>query len=418
MACIAMSGQAKSRKNGQYRLAGVAVTTLALLGMTACAGDDVGSQSDNVTDSFYNPTEHGELEFTAPNPAELTDEQRFHSWTFSLSGEAEIELGTELYTQNLGSVMYLYRRRDNGNWGSYIDKSQDYEDGPASFIAKSLDAGEYRIKVKAVKTYQTGSLAVVASCDGAGCPEPGGGMCVGEGPMQVPSGGHYGPSCNPILEALATTPAAPAPAGCADALEARAVAYYKAYWDGIYGYEEVSSGEEPSVDTIYKPGAGSVVRVDLGGDEDAMDYVFDPDGNLVLYYQHNQSPDWAWFCPGATEADAAQEPDESCFMQVLYNQDYDAADVTEGSGTATAGDTGELPKAVGAALDAYGAETGTILDYDFRLWDAAYNDGAEVTVSAEGNAPATFVVTGDGEWALTVVMKSTSEGTSFVCQQL
>lgn len=142
-----------------------------------------------------------------------------------------------------------------------------------------------------------------------------------------------------------------------------------------------------------------------------MDYVFDADGNLILFYQHNQSPDWRWFCPGPEAA----EPDEDCFMSILYHQNYTAADVTTDSGTATAGDVDALPVAVAAALNAYGAAAGTELSFEYRLWHNGYDDGAEVTVSAEGSSPATFVVTGDGEWSLTVVMKSTDEGISWVC---
>jgi len=389
----------------------VALATLALMGSAACAGNEVGSQSANATDSFASPTEHGALEFTASNPAQFTEEQRFHSWTFELSDEAEVKLHTDLLTQNLGTVMYLYKRGSNGNWGSYIAKgAADHEEAAAS-IAKALGKGEYRIKVKAIMEWQTGSFSMMGDCSGAGCPTPGGGLCVGEGPDSLPSGGGYADGCATILRALATTPAAPAPADCAAALEDRAVAMYKAYWDGIYSYEEMSGGDEPSTDTIFKPGAGTVVRVDLGGDEDAMDYVFDTDGNVVLFYQHNQSPDWGWFCPGQ----AAEEPDEDCFMQVLYHQDYAAADVTTDSGTATAGETSELPVAIAAALDEYGAPAGTELSFEYSLWDNGYNHGAEVTVAAEDATPATFVVTGDGEWSLTVVMKTSEDDISWVC---
>ena len=391
----------------------IAFVALALAGGgAACTGADIGSQTENATDSFYNPTEHGVLEFTAGNPAQFTAEQRYHSWTFELSDEAEVSLATELFTQNLGTTMYLYKRGDNGNWGSYIAKSEASDQEPASNIAKSLSKGEYRIKIKALMEFQTGTFSVLGDCSGAGCPTPGGGLCVGEGPDSMPSSGHYGPSCAPILAAIATTPEAPAPAECWSALEERAVAMYKSYWDDVYSYEEMAGGDfEPDTSTVFKPGAGTVVSVDLPGDEDEMTYVFDTEGNLILFYQHNQSPDWGWFCPG----EAAEEPDEDCFMEIVYHQEYDTADVTTDSGTATVGDTDQLPVAVAAAVKELGAEAGTEVSFEYSLWNNGYNDGAEVTVSAEGASPTTFVVTGDGEWGLWVVMKTTEEGTSWVC---
>lgn len=391
----------------------IALTMLALAGAAAaCSGSDVGSQTENATDSFANPTEHGTLEFTAANPAQFTDEQRFHSWTFELSDDAEIELSTELLAQNLGTVMYLYQRGDDGNWGSYIAKDEADDEQPAAHVARSLGKGEYRIKVKAIMEWQTGHFSIAGACSGAGCPTPGGGLCVAAGSDTVPNGGHYGPSCAPILQAIATTPEAPVPADCAATFEERAVAMYKSYWDDVYSYEEMAGGDfEPDTSVVFKPGAGTVVSVDLPGDEDEMTYVFDTDGNLILFYQHNQSPDWRWFCPGPE----AEEPDEDCFMEIVYHQEYDAADVTTDSGSATAGDVDELPVAVAAALNEYGAAAGTELSFEYRLWNNSYNDGAEVVVTAEGASPATFVVTGDGQWGLTVVMKSTDEGVSWIC---
>jgi hypothetical protein len=407
-----------SRPN-HLRIARIALTSLALVGMAACSGADIGEQSENATDTFNTPTEHGALEFTASNPAAFTETQRYHAWTFTLSADAEVELRTELFTQNLDSVMYLYKGGPDG-WGSFIAKNDDSGGKPESKIARALDAGEYRIKIRAVKKFQTGSFSVVGACTGDGCPSPGGGMCVGEGPMGMPSAGNYGHSCDPIMERLATTPSAPAPAECGAKLEERAVAYYKEYWDGIYGYDELAGeeGVEPYVDVTYKPGAGAIVDVGLGGDEDSMDFVFDPDGNLVFYYQHNQSPDWAWFCPG----EAAEEPDEDCFMSILYNNSYDAADVTTGDGSSSvaSAEADDLGVAVAASLKQYAVDYAVgedvALSYEFSLWQASYDDGAEVTVSSADGPEATYLVLGDGQYGLTIAMKTTSEGPpAFVC---
>ncbi|MEZ4446208.1 MAG: hypothetical protein R3B72_44435 [Polyangiaceae bacterium] len=288
------------------RVATTALVSLALLSGVACSGTDLGNQSENATDSFSNPTEHGYLEFTASNPATFTEEERFHAWTFTLTDAAEVELQAKAVTQNLGTILYLYKRGESGNWGSYVAKD---EGEPSASVAQSLEAGEYRIKVKALRTWQTGSFTLEGACQGAGCPAaPTDHVCTG--PSELDDDGGYNPSCEAILDAIRATEPKPTPASCSEALEPRAVALYKAYWDNVLGYDELTGGEndEPYVNVTYYPGAGAIADVGLGGDEDAMDFVFDANGNMVYYYQHNQSPDWAWSCPGGPEGEAPEEP--------------------------------------------------------------------------------------------------------------
>ncbi|MDX1746776.1 MAG: hypothetical protein R3324_12620, partial [Halobacteriales archaeon] len=74
------------------------------------ASDNKGSEeaplTDGKTDSFFQPTEHGDASFTIANRATITEDQSFHAWTFELTGEATIELKTEISTRNLDTVMY------------------------------------------------------------------------------------------------------------------------------------------------------------------------------------------------------------------------------------------------------------------------------------------------------------------------
>lgn len=404
------------------RLATMTVASALTLGLAACASNDVGSGSDYATDSFSQPTEHGELRFGTPNPAEFTDDNRFHSWTFSLSADAEIDLSTTVTPTNLDTVMYLYQRSEDG-WGSYIDKNDDYDGLLTSRITRALGAGEYRIKVKATKVAMRGPFAVLGQCTGEGCPTSGGGTCNGDGPANLPTATGYTPACDAAFAAILTSPTGATPPECAQALEERAVQYYKDYWDEIYGYDELTGGEEvePYVDIQFHPGAGTVVDVGLGGDEDSMDFVFDAHGKLLFYYQHNQSPDWAWFCAAEGEP-TAEEPDEDCVTAAVSHSDYDVEDVADGSGSTPAGETSDAPPQVAAAFAEYvaieGVSPGAPVDYAYQVWQGYYTHGADVSLSAEGHADVTYVVTGDPEWGMTIVFRSDQAGTSFVCKEL
>lgn len=413
-----------ARRNRIRRLASLTLASLLALGVAACAGDDVGSGSAYATDSFYSPTEHGELIFGGRNAAEFTEDNRFHSWTFELTDAAEIELATVLATPNLDTVMYLYRRGEDDNWGSYVDKNDDDGGSLASRISGSFEAGEYRIKIKATKVAMRGSFAVDAQCSGGGCPVADPAECNADGPPNLPMPTGYGTACDATFLALLTTPTRSAPPDCAAALEARAVQYYKDYWDEIYGFEELTGGDpdaEPYVDLEFHPGAGTIVDVGMGGDEDAMDFVFDVDGKLLYYYQHNQSPDWAWYCVAEGEP-PMEEPDDDCFRQPIWNSDYTVEDVTEGSGFVPAGETPALPPQVVVALAEYvdveAVGNGEDVTYDYTLWDASYAHGAEVTLVAPNRPAATYVVAGEPEWGMTIVFRTDeASGTSYVCKK-
>lgn len=389
---------------------------MTALGVAACAGDDgVGSESADV-DSFASPTNHGVLQFGVPNAAEFTDSNRFHAWTFELSAEADVDLSTQLITQNLDSVMYLYKKGESG-WGSNIKKNDDHDGQLSSRITATLGEGEYLVKIKAAKTALRGAFSLTGQCAGAGCPEAVGGECATPSP-DLPSTSGFTTACAQTFYDIVTTPAGPAPESC-NALEEAAVGYYKDYWDDIYSYEEMSGGEEPYTSITHHPGVGTVVGVDLGGDEDSMNYVFDMAGKLIYYYQHNQSPDWSWFCVGGT---AVEEPDEDCAIEVIFNQDYSAQDVEEGQGVHPAGETPQLDPAIAAAIREYETSqtvgNGDDVNYAYKLWASNYENGAEVTLSAENRPEITYVVVGDPQYGMTIALQSDDNGTSFLCKEL
>lgn len=89
-------------------------------GFAECSGEDVDAPTegkggednepvDGKADSFFNPTDHGDLTFGVPAQATFTDDEQFHAWTFSLSAAADVSLSSPNVTSNLDTVMYLYR---------------------------------------------------------------------------------------------------------------------------------------------------------------------------------------------------------------------------------------------------------------------------------------------------------------------
>lgn len=139
----------------------------------AKGAEEVVLGADGKADSFYRPTEHGALSFSAANPARFEEDALFHAWDFSLDGDAWIELRTET-TGNLDTVAYLYHRQPGAtSWGRYIAKNDDHEDNLWSLISADVSAGEFRLLVKPFKTQMRGEFTVWAQCEGAGCPGTG-----------------------------------------------------------------------------------------------------------------------------------------------------------------------------------------------------------------------------------------------------
>jgi hypothetical protein len=132
-------------------------------------GDESELPVDGATDSFYRPTEHGAL-LVGSNEAVLSEDARFHAWTFELT-----EQGTQVAIATTGeveldTVLYLYRR-SGSSWGRYIARSDDAS-GSTTFseIVTTLRSGEYRVIAKGYKDDLYGEIEVVFECLGAGCP--------------------------------------------------------------------------------------------------------------------------------------------------------------------------------------------------------------------------------------------------------
>lgn len=167
---------------------GCSLAALLSLGLTAGGGSlgclddgtaDKGVESalsaDGKLDSFDRPTEHGVIAFGSAPEAQLSSTEKFHMWTFSLTGSAQIRAftGPSLTgRQNVDTVLYLYQRKANGTWGSYIAKNDDNGSSLWSSVTKNLGAGTYRILVKGYADSTRGRFSAHVDCSGAGCAAP------------------------------------------------------------------------------------------------------------------------------------------------------------------------------------------------------------------------------------------------------
>jgi hypothetical protein len=163
----------------------VSFAALLALGVTGCLDDgpaDKGPEDhvpvdDAKLDSFDRPTEHGAIAFgVSPAPeATLTATTAYHTWTFVLSGPASIHAFTGpsiTGRQVIDTVLYLYKQKPAGNWGSYVVRNDDSGGSLFSSITRNLDAGTYRILAKGYTATTFGRFSAHVECTGAGCSAP------------------------------------------------------------------------------------------------------------------------------------------------------------------------------------------------------------------------------------------------------
>ncbi len=126
--------------------------------------------------SFRNPVVHGQIAFDKPAVATLSDSAGFHAWDFELSGEADLSITTGPSVRRryqLDTVVYVYRRQEDGSWGRDVARNDDRENSLWSMIEEPFDQGTYRILVKGYNSRVRGDFALSVNCEGAGCsPQP------------------------------------------------------------------------------------------------------------------------------------------------------------------------------------------------------------------------------------------------------
>lgn len=408
----------------------------AVFALGACSGADVGSEAQHATDSFAHPTEHGELMFGAPNHASFDESHRFHSWTFALSGEATLTLKTELLAHNLDTVMYLYRRDPGAQeWGSNIASNDDHDGQMWSQIDGSFGPGEYRVKVKAAKTTFAGDFAVLAGCDGAGCPAASGGTCSPEHPADLPPKTDFTVGCPAVFNGVLLAPVEnqwSTSVSYADRCElggwiAKAIDYYRDYWDHVGYWEDLVDGEDPqmNVEVVEHGDAGKVIAVDVGADEDVVEFVFDGYGQLVMYFHHASYSEEAWFCgkPGEEAADEPASYSEDCAGYALASLQHEAGTEQTGQGTTSLGspDAG-LPEFLRQTANRFSEEVALEheddpIAYSYVMWPSIDGDqAAELTLSAHGTTVSYLVgeTYGDGGYIYMAIHDGVAR---FVCDE-
>ncbi len=156
--------------------------SLLLLSATAaCLDEGKGDEEelevldDSKADSHLKPTNHGVIIFGIPENAIIADGARFHAWTFELTGDAKVDMTTSyslLGQRRTDTVLYLYKQKPDGTWGSYIARNDDYGSTTYSQLKKNLGAGDYRVLVKGHSATTTGKFKITVNCDGDGCAQP------------------------------------------------------------------------------------------------------------------------------------------------------------------------------------------------------------------------------------------------------
>jgi hypothetical protein len=156
----------------------ICVALAPLLGPLAACMDDAKEAEEDIPvdgklDSMKSPTDHGAAAFGVAASSQLTAAQGFHTWTFTLTGAADIHAFTGQSGPGHGpdTVLYLYKKGPAG-WGSYVARNDDAGGTRFSSLTRSLPAGEYRALVKGLTARTRGKFAFEVDCAGAGCAAP------------------------------------------------------------------------------------------------------------------------------------------------------------------------------------------------------------------------------------------------------
>ncbi len=420
--------------------------------LSACSSDEsLGVNTQFATDSFANPTEHGELVFDIPNEAAFDDQHRFHSWVFTLTDQADVDLLTDLRTVNLDTKMYLYRWEIGATtWGHNIANNDDHAGTLASRITRSLSAGDYRIKVKATKTQLRGHFAVLGYCSGDGCPTPIGGQCDPNSPAVLPPATGLTASIPARLVSVLTTPkTSDYEVGfqfserCDQVgLVSRSVDYFRSFWTQHFTWEEFAYFNENDTDAYLE------AYVDVFGDGGAkvtinlafyhpygtsLTFVYDADDKLVLLYRghdddnHNvmpQIPRTLWF-GGELGEPTVDEPAPDCVKETLWTLPRsETTDLEAGQGTHIPNDwyNEDLYSHLRAVSLLFVEEHGLVesdpVDYSFTRWRGAVDRWGNDIEFTAGAVATSYLASDSLDFQDTArVLLRTEDGiTSFVCQ--
>ncbi len=372
--------------------------------LPSCALEEGKGEEENAIDlyeskddSFRKPTEHGELLFGVPQTGTLTQDEGFHVWDFELSDDAKVSLETILITANLDTVMYLYKFDEaRGTYGAYKFKNDDANaDTVGSALSTTLRAGSYRVLIKGFKSKLRGSFQIAAGCDGAGCSTSSCDIATFAGLKADDSD-----SCGELFSA-ALTAESTGRNGSTIILDERcslpeevasAVEEYVSYWGGLDDFNDAFNfglpGDPVDVEVTWETydNGTRYVQVDGGGDEAAMDYLINGDGQVIAHFQHNQSPDHTLYCDGGIEF----LEDGECFFEYTANFPHARSEERNVNTTITLATIDSLQEpAAAVAVQTYAAEHGLLDDDDILVggvvWDLGGRSSAgRITVETAG----------------------------------
>ncbi len=352
-------------------------------------------EADSKADTWRAPTDHGRLSPGLTGSGTFADGALFHAWTFDLSAAAKVELTTRAGDRNLDTVMYLYRQDpETGYWGRYIAKNDDTRGTVFSRIAKTLDAGAYRIIVKGHKAALRGDFTVGYTCEGEGC--------VVQAPV-VPEVGDAGYTAGCAARLAQTLRSEPQGVGrvevAVDDLEGLTPqARLAAEWfiDSALDWASASDLAETSLEIeTHALSAGALVDVTIGADW-SYTYVFGAQGELLVSYFNDQSPYAEFYCAVEGEA-AAEAPEEFCVGHMLAMLPHAEAAVTL---SLPADVPADLAHWTALAEAAYRADTGVAADapltWVLTRWDSARGAAAgDFAISTAGEAEIVYTVGGE-----------------------
>lgn len=408
----------------RHSFASILAIAVALSGCTASTLDKESGAEDAIpvdgkADSFRSPTEHGRLRLgsTASN-ATISSGERFHAWNFSLSGDAEVAVTVSSRDQNLDTVAYLYHRTsDTESWGSYIERNDDADATTLqSAIRADLGAGDYRVLVKGYKLLHQGSFEIAGECGGPGCAPT-----TPATDIEVPRETGFTEECiSTLWESLDATVVDGDSFGVspeATSGYSREVLIATAHYASMSDYADYLDATDLLDFTFEvdetRTDSGTLVQMADGGDESTTDYAFDADGNLMMYYVHNQSPWTGFFCgdPAATST----YPDDECVRSWMAAGPHEAIEERTGAVTFTPGASNTDVNELMAAAVAVYTETELegvdgAIEIEFREWTGVTDrDAGSYLLTAPGGVAVEYAVA-EGWDGPHVVFESSENG--------
>lgn len=385
-----------------------------LLFLSACGdaelshkGEEENTPHEGSFDSWYAPTEHGELEFGVQAAASLSADRSYHVWDFTIEGPATVALSTGSSNRALDTVMYLYKRNE-ASWGHYVERNDDAGGGVFSHIDAEVSAGTYRVVVKGFKRALHGDFVLEAGCTGPGCPSR-------NEVSSTPT--HFGDSCVPrMLDVLMS--------------DQLSVLFYDVGRDGVEylapslrtpilaAIEEATPWD---VDdwyaelTITRMAEGTLITLDDGEDM-SLAFLFDVSGHLLVEHITDQSPWTYWYCGQDGEL-GDEEPDGLCvdeMLRALPHRGLDEPLVRGQTGT----ESDDLAPPVFLATSVYrqnlSLNPDTPLNYSLSEWEL----GSRVSIWSESLPPRDYLISNQPHTSRRwVLSESTGTQTALLCRE-